>query len=238
MTDRQHAQQRITACWNTASKSYDATPGHGIMSDAERIAWTNTLSEALPPPPADVLDVGTGTGFMAFRAHELGHRVHGIDLSEEMLGGARNAARDSAGAPQFAIGDAIMPDFAPASFDAVMNRHLLWTLTDPERALHNWRELLRPGGRLIVIDGIWGNDDKKDDEEHGDDDGGHPGDDYYTPDVLASLPVTRMMNVAEVVALLETAGFHDVREIDLTAIDEAEGHLDATRGRYGLVAGR
>jgi hypothetical protein len=38
--------------------------------------------------------------------------------------------------------------------------------------------------------------------------------------------------------MLDSAGFHAVREIDLTAIDEAEGHLDATRGRYGLVAGR
>ncbi|MEX0750659.1 MAG: methyltransferase domain-containing protein [Dehalococcoidia bacterium] len=85
MTDRQHAQQRITACWNMASASYDATPGHGIMSSAERDAWLAMLRDVLPPPPCDVLDVGTGTGFLAFHARQLGHRVRGIDLSVQML---------------------------------------------------------------------------------------------------------------------------------------------------------
>ena len=51
------------------------------------------------------------------------------------------------------------PPFGPGSFDAVTNRHLLWTLTDPATALRNWHALLRPGGVLVVIDGIWPHDD-------------------------------------------------------------------------------
>ena len=126
------------------------------------------------------------------------------------------------------------PAFPPASFDVLMHRHLLWTLTDPERALRNWRELLRHEGRLLIIDGIWG--DAADDDENEEDD--HPGDAFYTEEVLEALPVTRFKSVDEVVGMLEAAGFGAVRMLDLSRVDDAEGHLDATRGRYGLVAGR
>jgi SAM-dependent methyltransferase len=227
------AQDRITKCWNGASVSYDATPGHGLMSEAERNAWQRVLRGVLPPPPADVLDVGTGTGFMAFRAHELGHRVTGVDLSDEMLAVARRTAAGMDGAPAFLTRDAMAPPLPPASLDAVMNRHLLWTLTDPEGALRSWRALLRPGGVLVVIDGIW----PKDDDHGDDDDDGHSsGDDGYTPEVLAQLPMTRAESVADVIRVIEAAGFRDVRPIDLTEIDDAEGHLDSVKGRYGLVA--
>ena len=241
MTDNVDPQERINACWATASGSYDAQPGHGITREGERAAWLAMLRSVLPAPPADVLDVGTGTGFMAFRAHELGHRVTGVDLSEEMLAVARRAAASMERAPAFSIGDAMLPAFPPGSFDAVTNRHLLWTLTDPTAALRNWHALLRPGGALIVIDGIWSHDDdeKHDapDEQSGEEEP-QPGEDFYTPEVLARLPLTEAKSVDEVVRVIEAAGFTDTRGIDLTAIDDAEGHLESVRGRYGLVARR
>jgi hypothetical protein len=105
------------------------------------------------------------------------------------------------------------------------------------RALRNWRELLRHEGRLLIIDGIWGDDDHAaDDGEKEEDD--HPGGDFYTEEVLASLPATRFKSVDDVVRMLEAGGFGAVRMLDLSGVDEAEGHLDTTRGRYGLVAGR
>jgi ubiquinone/menaquinone biosynthesis C-methylase UbiE len=42
--------------------------------------------------------------------------------------------------------------FPPASFDLVMTRHVLWTLPHPEAAIDEWKRVLRPGGRLAVID--------------------------------------------------------------------------------------
>lgn len=234
----QDPQERITACWATASKSYNAQPGHGLTREAEREAWQDMLRDVLPPPPADVLDVGTGTGFMAFRAHELGHRVRAIDLSDEMLAVARHSAGGIPDAPQFSIGDAIAPDFPPATFDAITNRHLLWTLTDPARALRNWHTLLRPGGVLVVIDGIWSHNDDQKHEEDAEEEEPHPGEEFYTPEVLARLPLTQAKSVDEVIRLIEQSGFRDVRTIDLNAIDEAEGHLDSVRGRYALAARR
>ncbi|NWF79404.1 MAG: methyltransferase domain-containing protein [Chloroflexi bacterium] len=44
---------------------------------------------------------------------------------------------------------------ATGSVDVVISRHLLWTLSDPPRALSSWQDLLRPGGLLLVIDGLW-----------------------------------------------------------------------------------
>jgi SAM-dependent methyltransferase len=89
---------------------------------------------------------------------ELGHRVTGVDLSEGMLAKAREkAAQLGAGIvpPRFEMGDAIDPPGTPASVDVVISRHVLWTLHDPVRAIQNWRRLLRPGGRILAIDGLW-----------------------------------------------------------------------------------
>lgn len=243
MTDeRPDIQQRVTACWNVAAGEYDAQPGHGLLSEDERAAWQALLREALPAAPADVLDVGTGTGFLAFRAHELGHRVTGIDLSERMLAVARGATAGMSAPPTFMIGDAIDPPLPAGSFDAVTNRHLLWTLRDPERALRSWHALLRPGGRLVLIDGIWSfdDDDAPPAQEHaGPESEEHDArDDFYNAETLAQLPMTRARSVDDIVSVVQAAGFQDVRPLDLSAIDEAEGHLESTKGRYGLLARR
>ena len=41
------------------------------------------------------------------------------------------------------------------TYDAVICRHLVWTLTEPEQALADWFRVLKPGGRLLVFDGDW-----------------------------------------------------------------------------------
>ena len=44
---------------------------------------------------------------------------------------------------------------ADGSVDAVLARHLLWTLPDPLAALARWVRLVRPGGRLVLVEGRW-----------------------------------------------------------------------------------
>jgi ubiquinone/menaquinone biosynthesis C-methylase UbiE len=53
---------------------------------------------------------------------------------------------------RFEAGDAEQLAFPAASFDLVMTRHVLWTLPHPEHALDEWIRVLRPGGRLAVMD--------------------------------------------------------------------------------------
>jgi ubiquinone/menaquinone biosynthesis C-methylase UbiE len=138
-------QEHVTAYWNGRAGPYDQHPLSRVHARQARSAWEAILTEALPAPPADVLDVGTGTGFLAFLLAELGHRVTGVDLSEGMLGLAREraAAQRAAGAPapEFRVGDVLAPPLPPGSVDAVVSRHLLWTLTDPAGGL---RQLAPP----------------------------------------------------------------------------------------------
>jgi ubiquinone/menaquinone biosynthesis C-methylase UbiE len=101
-----------------------------------------------------VLDVGTGTGFVARTAASLGHRVVGIDLSAKMLDVARSMGRADGVAVEFALGDAVAPGFPPGSFDALTNRSLIWTLLQLDAALAAWHALLRPGGRLVCFYGL------------------------------------------------------------------------------------
>jgi SAM-dependent methyltransferase len=103
-----------------------------------------------------VLDCGAGTGFLSLIAARLGHKVTALDLSPGMLA----KLRDRAGAEGLGVDIVEGPAEQPpaASYDAVMERHLLWTLPDPVAALRAWRAAA-PTGRLVVIEGIWGDAD-------------------------------------------------------------------------------
>jgi ubiquinone/menaquinone biosynthesis C-methylase UbiE len=61
-------QQEIIAHWNGRSREYDSRPHHGLQSQREKDVWLETLRSLLPPSPAEVLDVGTGTGFLALKS--------------------------------------------------------------------------------------------------------------------------------------------------------------------------
>lgn len=145
----------VRTYWNTRAEDYDGCIGHGIKSEEEKAAWLATLREVVGVEPLRILDVGTGTGFLACLLAELGHRVTGIDLSERMLEKARVKAQRLGLQVDFRPGDAEKSPFPSNAFDVVVNRHLLWTLPRPELALKEWRRVLRPGGKLVVIDGRW-----------------------------------------------------------------------------------
>ena len=147
----------IAARWSNRARTYDLSPGHGIHSNLEKQAWMNILSEALEHKTnLDILDVGTGTGALALLLAEMNHRVIGIDLSEKMLARAREKARRASLKADFKIGDAESPPFEKEAFDVIVGRHLLWTLPNPERAVQGWRNILKPGGRVVIIDGNFG----------------------------------------------------------------------------------
>lgn len=68
------------------------------------------------------------------------------------LARAKLAGRDAA----FLVGDAARPPVGEQRFDVVLGRHVLWALPDPGRVLRRWWGLLRPGGRLVLVEGVWG----------------------------------------------------------------------------------
>ncbi|MER7400030.1 methyltransferase domain-containing protein [Streptomyces sp. NPDC000151] len=150
--------------WESAAERFDDEPDHGLRDPAVRSAWADRLRDWLPAGPSDVLDLGCGTGSLALLAAEQGHRVTGVDRSPRMVEAARAkfaAARlgDRAPAARLLVGDAAEPPAGERQFDVVLVRHVLWALPDPEAALRRWVGLLRPGGRLVLIEGRWGEAD-------------------------------------------------------------------------------
>ena len=106
-----------------------------------------------PRPPARVLDVGAGTGFLSLLLAGQSYKVTALDLSPGMLARLRAKAAERGLAMETIEGHAQHP---PAGeYDAVVERHLLWTQPDPAAALAAWHAAA-PAGRLVVIEGSWG----------------------------------------------------------------------------------
>ncbi|AWW42729.1 SAM-dependent methyltransferase [Streptomyces sp. AS58] len=154
MTDDDGTTSPDAVDWDASAAGFDDEPDHGLRDPDVRAAWAERLSRWLPGPARDVLDLGCGTGSLSLLAAEQGHRVTGVDRSRAMVDRARAklAGRDAA----FLVGDAVAPPVGEQRFDVVLVRHVVWTLPDPGRALRHWRGLVRPGGRFVLVEGVWG----------------------------------------------------------------------------------
>ncbi|MFO7779562.1 MAG: class I SAM-dependent methyltransferase, partial [Nitriliruptoraceae bacterium] len=141
-------RDRVAGFWDAQAVSFDDEPDHGLADHIVREAWMARLRSWLPPPPAEVADLGCGTGTLSVLLAAEGHGLQGVDLSAQMVLVARAKAAAAGVDIESQHGDAADPPLAPASVDVVLARHLLWTLPDPHRALATWTRLLRPGGTL------------------------------------------------------------------------------------------
>lgn len=207
---RGSAQESINAYWSERAPDYDDYQQRPERRDLDAEAWGAVWSAALPPAPSQVLDVGTGSGHVACLLAGLGHEVTAIDLADGMLAIARERAATLERAPRFLVGDAVAPDFAPGSFDVVVGRYVMWTLRDPAAAAARWFDLVRPGGRVAMVDSTWFPE-------------GVP-DLYDGPGT--DLPLAGSTTIDDSAAVLGAAGFADVDVTPLQRIhdlDEAHG---------------
>jgi len=244
MTD---VHARIREFWDADSHTYDDATSHAISDPLEAAAWRQALREALPEAPARVLDVGAGTGALSMLAAELGHEVTALDLSSGMLDRARDKAeaRGLKSRMTFVVGPAAEPPAGP--FDAVMERHVLWTLPDPVFALGRWREV---AVRLVLFEGVWGSTSPSQrareaavevvrrllrvpDDHHA----------PYPEEILAELPLGRLPSPIPLIEAAHAAGWRAVRIQRLRDVEWAAelhrpwplGWLER-RPRYVLVA--
>jgi SAM-dependent methyltransferase len=105
-----------------------------------------------------LIDVGCGIGDAALAlSPDLapGGHVVGIDASEAMLGVARERSAGSAVDITFRTGDAAALDEPDASFDACRSERMLQWLMEPEVAIDEMIRVVRPGGRISLIDTDW-----------------------------------------------------------------------------------
>lgn len=203
------AQDHINAYWTERAPAYDAYQQRPERLQDDLLAWREIWSGALPDAPADVLDVGTGSGYVACLLADLGHRVTGIDLAEGMLDIAREHATTMTNPPTILTGDAVDPDFPAGTFDAIVGRYVMWTLRDPAEAVARWRRLLRPGGVVAMVDSTWFTADR--DEL-----------DFYAPPARTVLPLAQAASIDATAAALEAGGLRDVTVTPLETLLELD----------------
>lgn len=138
--------------WDAEAPRFDDQPDHGLRAPEVRAAWRELLLSALPPAPAHVADLGCGTGSITALLAKEGYAVEGVDFSSRMVAAAKAKVGNTAKIHQ---GDAASPPLPEATFDAVFARHVLWTLPNPQAVVGRWLKLLRPGGRLVLVEGHW-----------------------------------------------------------------------------------
>jgi len=142
----------IREFWDEDAATYDDSPSHYPARPQEQAAWAATLRGLLPEPPATVLDMGAGTGFLSLLLAAQGYAVTAADISPRMLARLAAKAADRGLAVTVAETDALHPP--PGEFAAVVERHLIWTLPDPDAALAAWHAAA-PAGRLVLVEGSW-----------------------------------------------------------------------------------
>jgi ubiquinone/menaquinone biosynthesis C-methylase UbiE len=145
----------VTTFWDEQATTFDDEPDHGLRDPDVRAAWANLLLPLMPSSSSEVVDLGCGTGSLSVLLAEAGHRVRGVDSAVRMVAAASAKARAAGVEAEFVHGDAAEPPCAPASADVVLVRHVFWAMPDPAAALKAWVRLLRPAGRLVLVEGHW-----------------------------------------------------------------------------------
>jgi ubiquinone/menaquinone biosynthesis C-methylase UbiE len=119
----------------------------------ERVLFAGGREWVCGQVEGEVLELAVGT------ARNLAHyppavRVTGIELSSEMLAIAQRRAQELGRDADLRLGDAQALEFPDASFDTVTCTLALCTIPDPRRAVAEARRVLRPGGRLLLLEHV------------------------------------------------------------------------------------
>jgi demethylmenaquinone methyltransferase/2-methoxy-6-polyprenyl-1,4-benzoquinol methylase len=121
-----------------------------LMTGGQDVRWRKeVIGLTKLRPHASLLDLGTGTGDLAREAltQYPKARVTAADFTLEMMRvGKKN------GALNFSSADALNLPFKEKTFDAVVSGFLMRNVTDVQKAFHEQHRVLKPGGRIVVLD--------------------------------------------------------------------------------------
>jgi demethylmenaquinone methyltransferase/2-methoxy-6-polyprenyl-1,4-benzoquinol methylase len=138
--------EAVRGMFDRIAPVYDVM-NHVMTAGLDR-RWRRLAASEVVWPGDRVLDSCCGTGDLAVEDERRGGRVVGLDFSEPML----ERARKKSGAIEWVQGDALALPFEDASFDAATVGFGVRNLADLEGGLHELARVLRPGGRLAVLE--------------------------------------------------------------------------------------
>jgi SAM-dependent methyltransferase len=151
--------KELEDAWTHDSGGYDELIKKQLMNHGLVTYWSRELQKVLDEEPLDILEVGCGPGFLSIILARLGHRVKAIDGSSGMVACAEKNFRAEGKNIPLEEEDAVMlPHEEKESFDVIISRDVVWTLYDPEHAFQRWKEVLRPGGKIVYYDGNYRRD--------------------------------------------------------------------------------
>jgi len=133
--------------WNNLAEDYSRQPVENPEAFDRKIEITKSRMQA----NHTVLDIGCGTGSLALRLAPFAARVHGLDISSEMVRiGRAKAAADQVENVTFHVGpfDGAVP-FEPESLDGICAYSILHLMEDPRASMEQIFALLKPGGFFI-----------------------------------------------------------------------------------------
>jgi len=148
MVQTQQRTERWHRYWDKKSRSYDRE-----MRFMERMLFGDSRQWACSQANGDVLEVAVGTG-LNLEAYPPDVRLTGIDLSDQMLDIARTRASELGREVELRQGDAHALPFDDATFDTVVCTFGLCAIPDIDTAVGEMARVLRPGGKLILVDHI------------------------------------------------------------------------------------
>jgi len=140
--------ERVRRHYDRSAGSYDR-----IISWAEKALFGDGREWVCSRARGEVLEVAVGTG-RNLPFYPKGVRLTGIELSPKMLDIAHRRARELGREVDLLVGDAQDLSFPDASFDTVVATLALCTIPDDRRAVAEASRVLRPGGRLLLLEHV------------------------------------------------------------------------------------
>jgi len=221
---RAAARRRGVGKYDVAeAAAYGKLQGLGWLTADEETAYVADLARVVQfAPGSNVLDVGAGTGVMCSMLQRLpGLELTALEPSPAMLAllKAKSELANVRTINGFCDEAQDCDQFDSGEFDAIVSRQVVNGLFDPLLAFRHWHHWLKPGGAVVVIDGLYGRD-------------GWVG---RWEEEVDALPLAASQSLASTPYLLEASGFRIEAAERMAAVNA----LPTTRTpRYVVVARR
>ncbi|MEU0350901.1 class I SAM-dependent methyltransferase [Streptomyces sp. NPDC006237] len=142
------SNDRLRRYWDKHARSYDRQ-----MRFFDRTLFGESRSWVCSQADGDVLEVAVGTG-LNLPLYPPGVRLTGIEWSPQMLAIARRRANELGRTADLREADAQALPFPDAAFDTVVCTLSLCAIPDDQRAIAEMSRVLKPGGRLLLLDHV------------------------------------------------------------------------------------